>query len=114
MPDVTRRAHERVAPVTENQIQPQMVTALGALELDGSDTGQLYASRVLPSETIFQFIELAQLSGLIAECSESRCPHPVVLDLLDGSGDIVGDRCVVSREAWAALNSELALRPVSS
>ncbi|PZS25786.1 MAG: hypothetical protein DLM61_19450 [Pseudonocardiales bacterium] len=86
---------------------------MGALRLDGTPTGCYYRSRELDDNKIRRFVALAEQTGLLLACKTLTCAHPVVLDLFDAEGDIVDDRCVPSEQAWAALNSELALATAS-
>lgn len=87
------------------------VVAIGALRLDGTPCGLHYRPRSIPTPVAEKFVMLAERDGLIIDCSDLACDHTLVLDLIDQSGDIVDDRCVVNEAAWLSLNSELALRP---
>lgn len=91
-----------------------MIAAIGAMRIiTGDPCGAYYEPRNMPDATAKRFVSLAEQDGLLVDCPVIGCAHTVVLDLYDERGDIVDDRCVVSDQAWLALNSELALREVS-
>lgn len=87
--------------------QPETRAGLGALRIDGTDTGHFYGVRWLPAERVAAFVRLTDGSGLTHPADKGDCY--AVLDIYDEAGDIVDDRHVLTEADWNALNSELGL-----
>jgi len=83
-----------------------------ALHIDTDGRGHFYGSRFVGARAAQKFVQLAERDGLLTPADADH-PEYVVLDLLDEDGDIIADRAVPTAEAWAAVNSELALTVVA-